>query len=147
MDLWRRATRTAEATPLGEGLARFFSSADIEQLLVEAAQRGDPPVSAVSAELIQKLPGITTDAQAKRTVGLFVSAVLAKHGYSPTRSHVRLRDPLFTTGSEYGKQDVAPAEPDSFLQRFAAALSAEEAATLVACIAERFPKIKLPTRK
>jgi hypothetical protein len=75
-----------------------------EDAIVEVAERGLPPVSAVSAVLKAKYPKEMDAAPVRQFVGTAVKAVLHKRGFEVLQTGVRLpRDPVFRTGAVYRK--------------------------------------------
>src|SRR4051812_34517888 len=99
--MMRRATRTVARSPLGTDLAAFLERPEVVKKMIEAANHGVPPVTSVSGELLSEFPHIVDDAMAKRRIGMLIAAVLDQHGFVPVRSNVRIKDPIFVTGSTY----------------------------------------------
>lgn len=97
--------RSARAIRNGEEILAHVLSC--QAALVAAADRGVPPVSAVSKGLSEKFPQAMKAAPVRQFVGTAVKAVLVEAGYEVQQTGVRLpRDPVFTTGSVYRKATV-----------------------------------------
>jgi len=100
-----RVKRSAQALKNGEKiLAEVLLH---ERAIVAAAERGVPPVSAVSITLKEKFPEDMKAATVRQFVGTVVKAVLLKRGYEVFQTGVRLpKDTVFSTGSVYRKAAV-----------------------------------------
>ena len=97
----RRAERSARAITHGAKILQFVQSPSVRQRLVQAAELGSPPVTAISSD-VQKLVG-KKDAKLppiKQYTGLCVRAVLEEEGFELVQTGVRVsKDPIFRTGS------------------------------------------------
>ncbi|SDD84966.1 hypothetical protein SAMN05444678_12613 [Sphingomonas sp. YR710] len=94
--------RSAQALKSGEAILAEVLS--LEEVIVEAAERGVPPVGDISAKLSSKFPTEMKAAPVRQFVGTAVKAVLAKRGFEVLQSGIRLpRDPVFRSGSIYRK--------------------------------------------
>jgi hypothetical protein len=122
-----RVRRMARTFHKGLEILNFMASREGRRLLIGAADRGVPPVTAVSAPLIERFGKKTMNpAPVRRFIGLITRAVLSKEGYVPIQAGVRIRqDHLFTAGAVYAKR-FAPRPDDVLLTRVLAALSPDE---------------------
>jgi hypothetical protein len=147
-DLMRRATRTASATPIGQDLIDFVGRADIKTKIKEAADRGVPPIMAVSDDLLASFPEeALADPMNKRRLGLLIAATMDELGYEPARSNVRIRNPLFVSGSTYRRKSAADAVQSDFIPRLVSILTEPEADRVISGIIARFPALKNKMRR
>lgn len=119
----------AGSVPAGQQILDLLRSPNVRRSLVEAAERGVPPVSAASEGLLKTVGlAVMRERVAKQFVGLVVRSVLNEEGFVLDRSGVRLRaDPIFEAGSVYRRRiESSPTEEQPLLQRFADGLNANE---------------------
>jgi hypothetical protein len=99
------------------------------RLLVAAAERGEPPVTAISDKLLQLIPA--KDAKLmplKQFAGLSVRAVLEEEGFEVAETGVRVsNDPVFRTGSTYRRIQAEQRRSSELLVRIIQDLTDEEA--------------------
>jgi hypothetical protein len=97
----------------------FVASPPIRRLLIEEAERGLPPVGAISERFLRKF-GHDSESRAqirstpvKQFVGMCVRAVLEEAGYRVAEKGVRVYDEekLFSVGSVYEPVGAEPALP------------------------------------
>jgi hypothetical protein len=125
----RRAERSARAITHGTKILQFVQSPSVRQRLVQAAELGSPPVTAISSD-VQKLVG-KKDAKLppiKQYTGLCVRAVLEEEGFELVQTGVRVsKDPIFRTGSVYQRSEKQGSQSASdLLARFLQSLTDEE---------------------
>lgn len=97
-----RVWRSAQALKHGQKI--LTETLLHEEAIVAAAERGVPPVTAVSAILKKKFPSDMKAATVRQFVGTVIKAVLEKRGFEILQTGVRLpKDPVFSTGSVYRK--------------------------------------------
>lgn len=100
---WLRVERAAEALKNGQEFLALVRRHNKE--LIRAAERGVPPVSALS----DALDGIehASDLPVRQFVGMAVRALLEENGFEVALSGVRLKnDKVFRTGSVYKEKDT-----------------------------------------
>ena len=147
-DLMRRATRTAATSAVGRDLLAFITRPEIQAKLKEAADGDIPPIMAVSDDLLASFPASAfEDPMNKRRLGLLISATLDELGYEPARSNVRIKNPLFASGSTYKRKTGASAATVDLLPRLISVLSEEEAERMIDGIVDRFPALKNKLRR
>lgn len=101
--LAQQVRRSAAAIEGGEALLAMIQAQ--RPALVDAADAGLPPVSALSAGLKAHFPALVTITPVRQFIGTAVKSVLEQEGYEVVQSGVRLlRDPVFSTGSLYRKR-------------------------------------------
>jgi hypothetical protein len=134
-----RAIRMQQAVPRGPELYRYLA---IERRadLIEAADRGVMPLTAVSAGLLDTF-GATAVAPAtvKRFLGLVCSAILAEAGFQLAKTGTRVRaDPVFVSGAVYRRNlERSHASPSPLLKRLIDSLSDDELSWAASYIRER----------
>lgn len=135
-----RAERAAKRTPKGEQVWAFLGSSKGRKALLAAVEKGQPPVGAVSAHLIE-IVGLKTldDTKMKQFVGMCVRAIMEEEGYELADTGVWLgNDPLFSTGATYRKASGPIfGTSDDFFERFVAVLTDAEAERISALLARR----------
>jgi len=135
-----RAERAAKRTPKGPQIWEFLGSAEGRRALIKAAENGQPPVGAVSNQLIE-IAGLNAldETKMKQFVGMCVRAIMEEEGYELADTGVWLgNDPLFSTGATYRKAVGSDAtNGDDFFERFVSALSDAEVERLSALLARR----------
>ena len=148
-DLMRRATRTAASSPIGRDLVNFVGRPDIKAKLKEAAEKGIPPVMAVSDAVLASFPsGAFDDPMNKRRLGLLIAATMDELGYESGRSNVRIKkNPLFASGSTYRRKSVSATVETDLIPRLIAVLSEQEAERMIDGIIDRFPSLKNKLRR
>lgn len=147
-DLMRRATRTAQSSPVGRAMIDFIERPDIREKLQKAAEDGIPPVMAISGDALAAFPpGMLDDQMNKRRLGLLVAATLDELGYEPARSNVRIKNPVFASGSIYRRKSSSPIPPDGLVSRLAATLTEQEAEWMIDAIIDRFPSLRNKLRR
>lgn len=147
-DLMRRATRTAASSPIGRDLVNFVGRPDIKAKLKAAAEKGIPPVMAVSDDVLANFPsGAFDDPMNKRRLGLLIAATLDELGYEQGRSNVRIKNPLFASGSTYRRKSVSATVETDLIPRLIAVLSEQEAERMIDGIIDRFPSLKNKLRR
>jgi hypothetical protein len=134
----RRAERTARAVLHGEEILQFIQSPRARKHLVQAAELGLPPVTAISSD-VQKLVG-KRDAKLspiKQYAGLCIRAVLEEEGFELVQTGVRVsNDPIFRTGSVYQRRQQ-PQPPADLLARLIQSLTEEEIGELLKLVRRR----------
>lgn len=135
-----RAERAAKRTPNGTKIWEFLGSPAVRQALVATAEKGQPPVGAVSNQLIE-IAGLTTldETKMKQFIGMCVRAIMEEEGYELAETGVWLgNDPLFSTGATYRKAaGSAVTSGDDFFERFVSLLTDAEAKRISALLARR----------
>jgi hypothetical protein len=125
-----RIARMSNAMEGGRKILEHLQSSEVRQRLAEAAERGVPPVTAVSATLLKAVGAAIMGTRiAKQFTGLAISSILEEAGFVPDRSGVRIRaDGVFSTGAVYRKRlaQSDPAGRAPILQRILDALNPEE---------------------
>ena len=125
----RRATRSARALRHGPEVLELIQEPKTRRLLVAAAERGEPPVTAISDKLLQLIPA--KDAKLmplKQFAGLCVRAVLEEEGFEVAETGVRVsNDPVFRTGSTYRRIQAEQRRSSELLVRIIQDLTDEEA--------------------
>lgn len=105
--IMRRAKRAAQALNEGPAILAFLQKPEMRALLVEGAKEDVPPVSKVSADLLEEFGDSIKPMPVKQFIGMVVKAVLAEEGYELEDTGVRIHDdPLFRSGSTYSKIEV-----------------------------------------
>jgi hypothetical protein len=140
----QRAIRAARAVLHGQRILETMREEETRRLLIGAVEAGQPPVSAISQVLKEKI-GLK-DAKlmpVKQFAGLCIRAVLEEEGYEVAQAGVRLsNDPIFRTGAVYKKSAAQSAVGHELLRRFLATLTDEEAAVAHDILADRGLKHK-----
>ena len=135
----RRATRSARALRHGPEVLELIQDPEIRRLLVDAAETGAPPVTAISGELLERIP--TKDAKLmplKQFAGLCVRAVLEEEGFEVAEAGVRVsNDPIFRTGSTYQRVKAQKSASSSLLERLIGALTEDEARQALSLLRNR----------
>ena len=135
-----RAERAAKRMPNGEQIWEFLGGPSGRTALVDAAEKGQPPVGAISAQLIE-IAGLKAldDTKMKQFVGMCVRAIMEEEGYALADTGVWLgNDPLFSTGATYRRASKpGSGTAADFLERFVAALTMAEAEELSALLSRR----------
>jgi hypothetical protein len=112
---------------------------EIRRLLVDAAETGAPPVTAISGELLERIP--TKDAKLmplKQFAGLCVRAVLEEEGFEVAETGVRVsNDPIFRTGSTYQRVKAEKSASSSLLVRLIGILTDDEAKEAIRLLRKR----------
>jgi hypothetical protein len=123
-----RARRMTRSVPQGQEVLEYLQSPGARELLSQAAERGVPPVTAVSAKLLQLLgPAPFKKTLTKQFCGLVVRALLEEEGYTVAKTGVRVRnDPIFVSGAVYTQVPTAPTEERGLLERLMSSLTPEE---------------------
>jgi hypothetical protein len=135
----RRAERSARAITHGAKILQFIQSLSARQRLVQAAELGAPPVTAISSDL-QELVGKDAKLQPiKQYTGLCVRAVLEEEGFELVQTGVRIsKDSVFRTGSVYRRSEKQESQPASdLLARFIQSLTDEEIARALKLLQRR----------
>jgi hypothetical protein len=97
-----RARRSAVAVRRGPEILEFLLSDEARKTLRNAAERGEPPVTAVSETLRRRFGTDMRLPPVRQFVGLVIRAVLEEEGFRVAESGVRIsRDPIFRTGAVY----------------------------------------------
>ena len=95
--------RSAQSLVNGEEILADVLAHEVE--LIEAAERGIPPVAAVSEHLKKKFPEDVEAATVRQFIGSAVKAVLTKNGFEVAQTGIRLpRGSVFRTGAVYRKK-------------------------------------------
>ena len=98
----KRARRTAVAVKDGPEILDYIAAPKSRGLLVSRAERGAPPVGAISESLLREFGRGVKLAPVKQFIGMCVRAVLEEEGYSVAEKGVRIKDDnVFSTGSVY----------------------------------------------
>jgi hypothetical protein len=137
---WHRIRRMTRSVERSQEILEYLQSLEAEKLLIEAAERGVAPVTAISSKLLKRFGHhVFARTITRQFVGRVVRAVLDDRGFVLTRSNVRVRnDPLFVSGAVYAQRTGSGAkEPDPLLQRFVDTLSLEELSWAFAYLASR----------
>jgi hypothetical protein len=134
-----RAFRTASAVRNGAEILDFISSPKIRALLVTQAERGSPPVGAISAQLLRRFPREVKLAPVKQFIGMCVRAVLEEEGYRVAEKGVRLTDNLFRTGSVYEPLATQSVKTDDPFETMLTALSEAQAIRAVRILEKAQP--------
>jgi len=124
----QRAIRMANSIEGGLAVLAFIKQPDAVEALLSAVDRGVPPVSAISRKLCDHFGEETFRPMAMRQLaGVTVRALLDEYGYVVVKRGTRIsRDPLFTSGALYAKQNVPPPAEAPLLGRLVDALSVDE---------------------
>ena len=97
-----RARRSAAAVRRGPEILELLLSDEARKALKGAAERGKPPVTAVSDMLFNRFGKDMVFPPVRQFVGLVVRAILEEEGFRVAESGVRIsRDPIFRTGAVY----------------------------------------------
>lgn len=144
-----RAVRMANTSPRGLAVLNFIKEPKSIEALISAADRGVPPISSLSRMLCDRFGIETFTAMAVRQlVGVTARAVLEERGYVVVRRGARIaRDPLFTSGAIYAKQNVPPPEEAPLLARLVDALSADELWWIRRYVSERLTTLGLHSER
>ncbi|MGH6671789.1 MAG: hypothetical protein ACRECV_07420 [Xanthobacteraceae bacterium] len=134
----RRAVRSAPAIAKGKEILSLITAPMMRKKLVAAAEAGFPPVTAISADLLEavgpktaKLPPI------KRFAGLCVRALLEEEGFLQAARGVRMsNDPVFRTGSTYERAAVGK-KASALLNRFIESLTDDEVDDAIILLRQR----------
>ena len=97
------ARHVGEKGQLGRDIIEFLRSKRIRERLIQAAEEGIPPVSAISEQLLEKF-GYSSLAphSVRRFLGAAVRAVLEDLNFEPTNQTARFTsNSLFSTGTIY----------------------------------------------
>jgi hypothetical protein len=110
-----RVRRSALAVRRGPEILELLVSPNIRRALREAAERGEPPVTAVSERLKIDFAKDMKLTPVRQFVGLVVRAILEEEGFRVAASGVRIsRDPVFRTGAVYepasNERELGPLE-------------------------------------
>jgi hypothetical protein len=134
----RRAIRSARAVLGGARILEFVRSPQIRQKLIAAAESGAPPVTAISARLVELVGAKDVKLQpVKQFAGVCVRAVLEEEGFQVAAKGVRVsNDPVFRTGSTYERIPVTT-KKTTFLARFVQCMTEEEANELLELLRRR----------
>ncbi len=140
----RRAERTARAMAHGLDILQFVRRPKIRKLLVDAAEAGSPPITAISSA-VQEIVGTNdpqTLASLKQFTGLCVRAVLEEEGFELLQTGVRVsKDPFFQTGSVYRRSEKKKLPHDYvLLARLLEALDEDQADFAVRYLQQRKTK-------
>ena len=139
----QRAERAARSVPRGEEVLKFLKGEKARSALVAAASAGDPPVAAISRDLVELLGAKELkSAQVKQFTGLCIRAILEEEGFEVERTGVWLgNDPVFSTGAVYRKMTSIKASGSSdLLDRLAKSLRDDEANRLFEILRKRLRK-------
>ena len=135
-----RVERMSSAVPGGDKILEFVRAPATRKLLIDAAETGQPSISAISKKLA-KLIGVDVLrlTLVKQFCGLAIRAVLAEEGLVPIQHGVRLHaDPIFTTGTVYARRyEKGSKREEDLLRRVIDTLSVAELRSAAAYIAER----------
>jgi len=125
----RRAMRSARALRHGPEVLALIQEPKTRRLLVDAAERGAPPVTAISHKLLQVVPAKEAKLMPlKQFAGLCVRAVLEEEGFEVAETGVRVsNDPIFRTGSTYQRVKAETSATSPLLVRLIDALTEVEA--------------------
>jgi hypothetical protein len=124
-----RARRMTRSVRGGQEVLNYLQTPEARVLLTQAAERGIPPVTAVSHKLTELLGSDVFESMLMRQFcGLVARAVLEEEGFVLSKPGVRVRnDPVFMSGAVYAKRvGSAPQERDSLLKRILDSLSIQE---------------------
>ena len=135
----RRATRSARALRHGPEVLELIQEPKTRRLLVAAAERGEPPVTAISDKLLQLIPAKNAKLMPlKQFAGLCVRAVLEEEGFEVAETGVRVsNDPIFRTGSTYQRVKAEKSASSSLLVRLIEGLTEEEARQALSLLRKR----------
>lgn len=112
------------------GIRAWFHSPNQYKAMVAAAEKGKPPIQAVSGILVWRFPSVKDSNALKQFIGLVVHEVMEKQGFEKERSGIRLHnDPIFATSSSYVREKNVAAEKPSPLGRWLNALTLQEKQT------------------
>ena len=140
----RRATRSARALRHGPDVLELIQEPKTRRLLVAAAERGEPPVTAISDKLLQLVP--VKDAKLmplRQFAGLCVRAVLEEEGFEVAETGVRVsNDPIFRTGATYRRIHAGEQITSGLLARIIQSLTDEEAREALRLLRKRQPNWK-----
>jgi hypothetical protein len=138
----RRAMRSAHAVRHGTRILEFIQRPETRQKLIAAATAGNPPVTAVSHQILRFAGRDAKVPLVKQFVGLCIRAVLEQEGFQVAAKGVRVsNDPVFRTGSTYDR-DPVPTKARSFLARMVQSLTDEEADELLTLLQRRTPSAR-----
>jgi hypothetical protein len=97
-----RARRSAAAVRRGPEILEFLLSDEARKALKGAAEKGEPPVTAVSDVLLKRFRKDMEFPPVRQFAGLVIRAVLEEEGFRVAQSGVRIsRDEIFRTGAVY----------------------------------------------
>ena len=135
----RRARRSAGALKYGPEVLELIQEPKTRRLLVDAAERGAPPVTAISDKLLQVIPAKELKLMPlKQFAGLCVRAVLEEEGFEVAEAGVRVsNDPIFRTGSTYQRVKAQKSASSSLLERLIGALTEDEARQALSLLRNR----------
>ena len=130
-------------------MIEFIERPDVRAKLQKAAEEGIPPVMAISGDVIAAFqPATFADPMNKRRLGLLVAATLDQLGYEPARSNVRIKNPVFSSGSTYRRKLASPqGAADDFITRLGTILTEEDARRLIDGLLDRFPQLQSRLRR
>src|SRR4051794_37243142 len=99
----RRAQRSAQALVKGPEVFDLITSDKVRPLLVKRAERGSPPVTAISKKLVALLgPQLAKKLPVRQFAGVCVRGVLEEEGFEIADTGIRVTgDPMFRTGAVY----------------------------------------------
>ena len=135
----RRARRSARAITHGREILELVQNTRSRKDLVKAAESGSPPVTAISAKLVD-LVGLKEAklAPIKQFTGLCIRAVLEEEGFQVAETGVRLsNDAVFRTGAVYKRLHVENEEAPDLLHRIITGLTDEEAKQALMLLEQR----------
>jgi hypothetical protein len=132
MEWTERARRMTRHIDRSEEILGFLTSAQTQARLEAAADKGYPPVGAISQDLVELLLPSTDYTMALRQFcGLVIRGVLEQAGFEFVKGGVRIsNDPMFKTGSVYRRvREASPraAPPPDLLSRIIQTLNRQEA--------------------
>jgi hypothetical protein len=135
----KRVRRMASAVPSGQLILEFLQTPEARKLLREAAESGRPPIGAISPKLTELIePDVLKLMLVKQFCGLATRAVLVQEGFVPSQIGVRVRDPVFTSGTVYAKRvGKKPKSTENLLKRVLDTLSLEELQWAASYLAQR----------
>jgi hypothetical protein len=99
-----RARRTAEALTRGEEILECVE--ENKDLLIEGADEGVPPVSKIGRTLYDQFGEDVKHLPVRQWVGTLTRALLALEGYEVDETGVRVKDPVFKSGSTYRRVET-----------------------------------------
>lgn len=114
---------------LGAKILDYLQQPDIQARMMQAADAGTPPASAISGGLVETFGIDALDPHAaRRFIGYAIRAIMGEAGYEPASAGIRVpRDPLFSTASTYkALPKGVHADADSLLLRFIESLNPDE---------------------
>jgi hypothetical protein len=129
----RRAVRSARAVLHGVRILEFVRSPRTRQKLIDAAEAGAPPITAISSRLVELVGSKDAKLQpVKQFAGVCVRAVLGEEGFQVAAKGVRVsNDPVFRTGSTYERIPVGTIKKTTFLVRLVQCMTDDEASQVM----------------